>query len=229
LELTVGYTLILLAVWTPQPWQRLCYWSALSFLLLVLGLGSEDWHTLGLRLPASLRSLWLVGIALLVAGAAVALADKLHTLHLKGDPGSIVQHYWGYAIWAFGQEVLLMDFVLLRLLRLLRDSKTAVIAAAGLFALAHVPNPILTPATLIWGLVACLLFLHYRNVYTLAVMHAILGISIAATIPGPLNHNMRVGLGYLKYRPMPVPRQSSQNDHIVSTVAWVTADAPTRR
>jgi hypothetical protein len=200
---------------------------------------------MGLRLPASLRSLWLVGLALLVAGAAVGLADRLHTLHVRGGPGAILQHYWGYAIWAFGQEVLLLDFVLLRLLRLLRDSKAAVLGAAALFALAHLPNPILTPATLIWGVVSCLLFLQYRNLYTLAMMHAILGICMATTIPGPINHNMRVGLGYLKYRrpmaggygPTDGPPaagaglaavQSSQKDQMVSTVAWVTAEAATR-
>jgi hypothetical protein len=29
--------------------------------------------------------------------------------------------------------------------------------------------------------------------------HAIMGIAIAITIPGPVDHNMRVGLGYLTY------------------------------
>lgn len=200
LELVVGYGLILLTVWTRQPWQELFYCSALSWLVLVLGLGWGNRSTMGLRLSGSLRSLWVFGMALLLAGAAVALADRLHTLHLPKDLGGFVHRYGGYAIWAFWQEVLLLDFVLLRLLRLLRNPNAAVIAAAGLFALAHLPNPILTPATLLWGVVACLLFLQYRNLYTLAMTHAILGICIAATIPGPINHNMRVGLGYLTYQ-----------------------------
>jgi hypothetical protein len=42
-------------------------------------------------------------------------------------------------------------------------------------------------------------FLRYRNLYPLALAHAILGITVAITIPGPMMHNMRVGLGYLKY------------------------------
>ena len=45
-----------------------------------------------------------------------------------------------------------------------------------------------------------MLFLRYRNLYPLAISHAILGISIAITVPGPVDHNMRVGLGYLTYR-----------------------------
>ena len=72
-------------------------------------------------------------------------------------------------------------------------------AAACLFSAAHLPNPLLTPVTLLWGFAACLLFLRYRNLYPLALAHAILGIAIAITIPGPVDHNMRVGLGYLTY------------------------------
>jgi membrane protease YdiL (CAAX protease family) len=74
-----------------------------------------------------------------------------------------------------------------------------VLVAAGIFSAAHLPNPVLTPITLIWGLTACIVFLRYRNVYPLAAAHAILGITVAITIPGPVMHNMRVGLGYLTY------------------------------
>jgi hypothetical protein len=49
-------------------------------------------------------------------------------------------------------------------------------------------------------LAACFLFLHYRNLYPLAMAHAVLGITVAIAVPGPVVHNMRVGLGYLTYR-----------------------------
>ncbi len=94
----------------------------------------------------------------------------------------------------------MQDFMLLRLLRFLPE-KAAVAATAVLFALAHLPNPILTPLTLLWGLAACTLFLRYRNLYVLAVVHAILGVTLAITVPANAIHNMRVGRGYLTYRP----------------------------
>ena len=34
---------------------------------------------------------------------------------------------------------------------------------------------------------------------TLAIAHALLGITVAITIPGPVVRNMRVGMGYLRY------------------------------
>jgi hypothetical protein len=227
LELSIGYGLILLALWTPRPWQRLPSLAALAWVVLVTALSFDGWSAMGLRVSGFLRSVWVVGVALLLAAAAVALAVRLDTLHLPGGPTMLVKRYWAYTIWAFLQQFLLLDFFLLRFLRLLPNKKAAVFAAAGLFAFSHLPNPILTPVTLIWGFAACLLFLQYRNVDTMAITHAILGICVAVTIPGPVDHNMRVGLGYLTYRSH--RHHLSQIDHIVSTVAWVIAEAPTRR
>ncbi len=232
LELSVGYGLVLLACWTPQPLQGVCYWAGLIWVFLVTGLSFDGWGVMGLRFSGFVRSLWVVGVALMVAGIAGFVAFNLDTLHLPGSPALFLKRYCGYTIWALLQEFLLMDFFLLRLLRLLPEKKMAAMAAAGLFAFAHLPNPILTPATLLWGIAACFLFLHYRNLYTLAIGHAIFGICIATTIPAPVNHNMRVGLGYLYYRPpghAQGDHQRSQKDHIVSTQACVIADAPTRR
>lgn len=228
LELSIGYGLILLAVWTPQPWQRFFYWAGLTWVLLATGFSFEGWSAMGLRISGSLRSLWVVGLALVLAAAAASVAVRLQTLNMPDYPILLVKRYWAYAIWAFLQEFLLMDVFLLRLLRLLPNKIMAVIAAAGLFALAHLPNPVLTPVTLLWGIVACLLFLHYHNLYTLGMAHAIFGICIATTVPGPIDHNMRVGLGYLYYR-APCQHQRSQIDHIVSTQAWVIEEAATRR
>ena len=166
---------------------------------------------MGFRISGSLRSLWVIGLALLLAAAAASVADRLHTLHSPETPALFIKRYWGYSIWAFLQEFLLLNFVLLRLLKLLPTKKAAVLAAASLFAFAHLPNPVLTPVTLIWGYAACWLFLHYRNLYTLAVAHAIFGICIATTVPGPITHHMKVGLGYLAYRPSEQHRSSQKS------------------
>jgi hypothetical protein len=132
---------------------------------------------------------------------------------------------------------LLQDFFLRRMLRLVSRKGAAVVVAAGIFSLAHLPNPILTVVTFLWGLAACTIFLRYRNLYPLGLAHAVLGITLAIAIPGPMIRNMRVGLGYLAYahqhhghqRGLPHDLQRSHADQTVSTRAWVMADAPTRR
>src|ERR1700733_10602194 len=229
LELSVGYGLILVALWTPRQWQKFPSLAALIWIVLVTFLSFEGWSTMGLRVSRFPRSIWVVVVAMGLASLAGLLAWKLHTLHLPGGPTMILRRYWAYTIWAFLQEFILLDFVLLRLFRVLPNRKLAGLLTAALFATAHLPNPILTPVTLIWGFAACLLFLEYRNVYTLAMAHAIFGISIALTIPGPVDHNMRVGLGYLTYHRPHGDHHRSQKPQIVSTVEWVIAEAPIRR
>ena len=228
LEFCVAYGLIALAVWTPLPWQRWLSLAALAWVLLTTWLSFDGWRVMGFRVTGFWRSVWVVGVALLLAAAAIGVAAWLQTLHIPRFPGLFLQRYWAYTIWAFLQEFLLLNFFLLRLLRLVSNRYLAALVATGLFALTHLPNPILAPLTLIWGYAACLIFMHYRNIYVPAMAHAILGICIAVTIPGPVDHNMRVGLGYLTYREHH-HRQRSQIDHTVSTVAWVMADAPIRR
>jgi membrane protease YdiL (CAAX protease family) len=198
-ELAVGYGLILLVEWTPRPWQKLLWLVAAISIAVLISRSFEGLKPMGLRAENLLRSFWVVGVALLGTTVAIAIAASRHTLQLPASPLLFVKTYAGYAIWAFVQQFLLQCFFLPRFLRLLPNAKLAAVASAVIFAAAHLPNPILAPVTLFWGLASCLLFLRYRNLYTLAVAHAILGITIAVTIPGPVDHNMRVGLGYLTY------------------------------
>ncbi len=199
LQLGTGYALILAVIWTPRPWQRPLYIAAVLFILAATWVSFESWSAMGLRTANFLRSLWIPAVALLLASVAVVLAVHLGTLHPVGPFTLYVRNFRGYAIWSFAQQWLLQVFFLGRFLRLLPSGRPAAIAAAGIFAVAHLPNPILTSMTLIWGLVACFAFLRYRNLYTLAIAHAIFGICLAITIPGPVIRNMRVGLGYLAY------------------------------
>ena len=227
LELGVGYGLILVVIWTPRTWQRPFYLAALTWILLVTLLSFDPSTRTALRPSRPGRSISIIGVALLIAAVAIVFAHRLQTLHPPHGIIPFIKAFWGYGLWSFVQQFLLQCFVLLRLLRILPNQRTAVAAAVGLFAIAHLPNPILTAVTLLWGAAACLLFLRYRNLYTLGLAHAIFGITLAVTVPSPVSRNMRVGLGYLRY-PSTHGLHLSQSDHTVSTEACVTAEAPTR-
>jgi len=207
-QLSVGYVLILAVIWSPRHWQRPLYILAVVFILAATWVSFDGWSAMGLRRANFLRALWVPALALALAIPAVLIAIRLDTLHPVGGPMVYIRSFWGYTIWSFAQQLLLLDFFLLRLLRILPSPRAAAVAAATIFALAHLPNPILTSMTLIWGLVACFVFLRYRNLYPLAIAHAIMGICLAITIPGPVIRNMRVGYGYLTY-PRHHPHQPS--------------------
>jgi membrane protease YdiL (CAAX protease family) len=197
-EIFVSYTLILIVIWTPRPAQRWMWWVASASVVVFTCVSLDGARAMGLRAANFLRSLWVAGAALVIAVIAIIVAARLHTLKMPPGIVAFIQTYFAYGIWSFVQQFLLQCFFLLRFLRVL-PPRWAALAAAFIFAAAHLPSPILTPITFVWGLAACLIFLRYRNLYPLAIAHAIFGIAIAVTVPGPVDHNMRVGLSYLTY------------------------------
>lgn len=233
IELAVGYILIMTVIWLPRGRQRPFYLAAAIWIAIATLLSPSTTQSLGLRISSRRLSFWqpfwLVAAAVTLAATGLVAASRSGTLQLPGTTLRFIQLYIGYALWACFQQFLLQDFFLGRLLHILNSPAAAVAVATLLFSLAHLPNPILTPLTAIWGLVSCLFFLRYRNLYPLALTHAILGILVAVTIPAALHHNMRVGRGYLNYRRPGSAHHFSQNDHMVSTPACVKAEAPTLR
>jgi membrane protease YdiL (CAAX protease family) len=198
-ELGGIYALILIVIWTPRPWQAFLWVIAAATILYIAYLSFEGFTPMGLCTRNLMRSLWVVAFAMVLALGAVTLAVRFHTLHLPETPLLFLRHYGLYALWAAIQQIILQCFFLSRALRLLSDSASAAALTSGLFAVAHLPNPILTIITLFFGFAACYFYLYYRNLVPLALAHAILGISIAITIPGSVDHNMRVGISYLTY------------------------------
>ncbi|HEY3624749.1 MAG TPA: CPBP family glutamic-type intramembrane protease [Terracidiphilus sp.] len=204
LELGGIYALILVVIWTPRPWQAALWVVAAATLTYIAYLSFEGLRPMGLCTANLVRSLWAVAFAMAVSMIAVVLAGRLHTLHMPQTPWLFLRRYGLYVLWAAVQQIILQWFFLSRSLRLMNDATAAAAVTAGLFAVAHLPNPVLTLITLVFGLASCFFFLHYRNLVPLAIAHAILGIAIAVTIPNAINHNMRVGIGYLTYVEKPI-------------------------
>jgi hypothetical protein len=198
-ELAGIYLLILIVIWTPQPWQAILWCVGATVVAFVSFRSFEGFTPMGLCRANLTRSLWAVGLAAAIAFVSVFVAARLHTLHMPGTAWQFVRHYGAYVIWAAVQQIVLQWFFLSRSLRLLPDATSAAAITAGLFAVAHLPNPILTVITLFFGMASCLFFIHYRNLVPLALAHAILGICIGVTIPGQLDHNMLVGISYFNY------------------------------
>jgi hypothetical protein len=201
LELVIGYLLILIVIWTPRPWQARIYCVAAAFIVWATWRSWFGRKAMGLSGSNFARSSWIIAAAGGVAAVAVLSASHLGTLHAPPTPTLFIQRFAGYILFACIQQFLLQNFFLLRLLHILQRPARAVFVAAAIFSLAHLPNPVLTILTFIWGLAASAWFLHYRSLYALAVAHVILGTTLAVSVPGPTLRNMRVGLGYLTYRP----------------------------
>jgi len=170
-------------------------------LLAPLALVLWQWPTLqelGLGWRGLLSSLWILPAAMATATVGIFSARAGGTLHdlYKAD----FAHVGGYVLWTIYQQFLLQDYFMPRLTRLLATD-AAIALAAVLFALAHLPNVVLTVATLAWGAISCALFRRYRSILVLGLAQGLLGLCFAVCVPDVFVHHMRVGLGYWHYHP----------------------------
>ncbi len=101
-----------------------------------------------------------------------------------------------YFAWCVFQQVLYQSIVCEGLRRLVSPSWAAALVSGIVFALLHAPNPVLMPATFVWGALSCLLFENCRTVLRLALLQVMLSSMLMWSTPMRLNHAFRVGPAY---------------------------------
>jgi hypothetical protein len=198
-QIIIAFLFLEFSLWEPKMHTRNRWIAASAAAILLFTLiDRPSLERLGLRLPKTFGASMVLGISfagILVmalsvywAGGAIPASPTWPTVHVA----------WQYLIWALLQEFMLQSFFFTRCERLFGGQK-AVWVAASLFAMAHLPSPVLTTFTLLGALFFCEMFRRYRSIYPLGVVHAMLGLTIAATMPDSVLHHMRVGIAYFHY------------------------------
>jgi len=194
LEIAIVLSSILIAVWTPQGKLNAVVSIVAAACVVAFAIaGRRGAEQLGLTRPLAgttfmlLAGAILCGVVLLI-GLPLRFVGPVYHVPLSRS--------WQYATWALQQEFILQSIFFVRLEAIL-GPRRAVVAAASLFALVHVPSPVLTPLAFCGGILFCELFRRFRNLYPLGIIHAALGLTIAASFPDKWLHHMRVGFGYL--------------------------------
>ena len=100
-----------------------------------------------------------LGLTLPTVVVLLALGYELGTLRSRDR---LAVHFAGLVIWALAQQFLLQT-VVLREARQRFERRTARLMAAAVFALVHLPNLFLTPATFLTGLIWCWLYDRHPN------------------------------------------------------------------
>ncbi|MBI3046599.1 MAG: CPBP family intramembrane metalloprotease [Candidatus Harrisonbacteria bacterium] len=131
-------------------------------------------------------------------------------------PLKMLKFFLLYLPWAFFQQLLLNGYFYNRLCGLedaaaAEDAaavcingisqKNAVLISGILFSLVHIPNPVLLAVTLIGGWLSAYFFQRARNIYLLAVFHAILAVSTMYCLPEAWHHHLRIGPGFYTWHP----------------------------
>jgi membrane protease YdiL (CAAX protease family) len=125
--------------------------------------------------------------------ALVSLAVWTDTLNY--DP-TLPRRFAEYLVWAFLQQVGLQTFLTRRMQQVFRHPAAVAFASSVLFALIHLPNPLLMGFTLVGGMFWCLSFQKAPNLYALALSHAWLAVTALVCVPPAWMHQLRIGPDY---------------------------------
>lgn len=198
-EAGLGYTLILITIWSPPSIRNYFAVAAALWIAGVLLFSGDGGAGSGFEISALRRCSWAVALSLAIAAAMIVISAHLGMLHLDSPLTTRRPPMVGYLVWSLIQQVILQLFLMERLLLVLHRPWIAIAVASLLFAAAHLPNPLLVPATLLWGAAACWLYRRYGSLIGVAAIHFVLGACLAICVPATVNRNMRVGLGYIRY------------------------------
>ncbi|HLW52420.1 MAG TPA: CPBP family intramembrane glutamic endopeptidase [Candidatus Angelobacter sp.] len=198
LESTIGFTLIMATVWTARLEQRSFFWISAGW-FLCFALAALWRHRSRLALPPVEFSLIIITSGVAVAATIIAIAAGLGTLHPLFGIKNPLEHAGMYLLWAVIQQWMQQRYFLSRFEQLTSRGLLASFTAATLFAVVHLPNPVLVPITFLGGWILSEIYRRYRYVLPLGIAHGLVGIAIALAVPDSIQHHMRVGLGYLTY------------------------------
>jgi membrane protease YdiL (CAAX protease family) len=202
-EIAAMTSLILSYIWL---WQRtfpgaflLC--AAGYFGIGILGhlLRGESLRHIGMRMDnwrpalrnASIFVLFAVSVALVVG----VILDSWHFPPWHRAAGSLPVTI----VWATAQQYGLLCVFYRRLHDALGSVIGAVVCAALLFAVFHVPNGFLMAVTLAAGAAACVLYRYQPNLWVIGVAHALISFTLIYALPESVTAQLRVGPGYYYY------------------------------
>jgi len=142
-------------------------------------------------LPASRATVFFTLPAVLVV---LAIGFGIGTLHA---PARLWETFAALVPWGGAQQWVLQT-VVLREARQRTSPVPSVVLTALLFALVHLPNPLLVLMTFIGALGWCAIFMRHPNFAPLAFSHAAATLALLAAFADGLTGGLRIGAAYLR-------------------------------
>jgi membrane protease YdiL (CAAX protease family) len=226
LQLVIGYGILEVALWTSGHTQAIASWAVAAWCASSVVAQGRSARELGVGTAGFSRALIALPVSAAASLAIISTAWAAGSLRELHGEAPVWLHALSYALWAVFQQFLLQSFFYVNLERLLGDGRKAAWITAGLFAAAHIPNPVLVPATFLAAIFFVKVFQKARNIYPLGIAHALLGLAVAISAPSGLIRNMRVGVSYFRYES--APRNVSTGDLRLPPQTWVEPHVPSR-
>jgi membrane protease YdiL (CAAX protease family) len=200
LEAGAVFALLISYIWYFQAIAHSSWMILLALVLMSHAVRGESPSSLGLRSEGFVACARRFAIpVLLLAAIGTILGFAFDTVrHVAA--WRIAGVLGGYCFWALFQQYLLNGYFVNRLQASFDTRYQYLVApmAGAMFAAAHVPNPLLMVVTLIGGSVAAVAYQRHRNLFFLALAHALIGTMLWLVVPDTMSHNLRVGPGMLR-------------------------------
>ena len=123
------------------------------------------------------------------------LSGSLHLGGMRVGRAAASNYFWLF-VWGLVQQYPLQGFINRRAQMLWGRGAMSVVFVASVFALLHLPNPWLTPATFCGGLLWASVYQRAPNLIALALSHSLMTVVLVTTVPYSSLGGMRVGYGY---------------------------------
>ncbi len=99
-------------------------------------------------------------------------------------------------VWGLIQQYSLQGFINRRAQLVFGRGYKSVLLVATIFALLHLPNPFLTFATFLGGILWAVVYQRAPNLFALSVSHALISLLLVFALPNSVLNGLRVGFRY---------------------------------
>jgi hypothetical protein len=192
---------VLATVGGESAWLALPVALAFALILYSHRARREGLRELGLRFDNFTRALVLLAAPMLAGALLFALVGWIgygRGVRVGGGRAGfgLLKMGVGGVAWGLLQQYVLQAFVNRRAQVLWGRGAASVLLTASVFALLHLPNPGLTAATFLGGLVWAAVYQRAPNLFALALSHALMTWVLVSTVPPAALRGLRVGFKY---------------------------------